>query len=354
MLPCLFRPFSLTTSSIVVTPSFTLRSPLCRSVIMPSSIALRRSSRPDAPTRISSLQLLADLHHLVEADAALVAGVCCSGRSRRPSSASRRWRPPAVKPAVHQRLRRHRVAAPCSSTQMRRTRRCAQIRCTELATRNGSMPMFISRLIVLGASLVCSVESTRWPVSAALTAISAVSKSRISPTRMMFGILAEERAQRRREVQADVLLDLDLVDAGEVELDRVLRGHDVGFGRVDLRDRRVERVGLAAAGRAGHEHHAPRARESRCSNLASDSARTRASSCRASACPCRADACTIFSPKSVGRHRDAEVDLLRLAALVEADLDAAVLRQALLGDVELRHDLDARRRSRRDTSSAAP
>ncbi len=49
------------------------------------------------------------------------------------------------------------------------------------------MPMFIRRLIVLGASLVCSVDSTRWPVSAALTAISAVSKSRISPTRMMFG-----------------------------------------------------------------------------------------------------------------------------------------------------------------------
>ena len=42
------------------------------------------------------------------------------------------------------------------------------------------------------------------------------------------------------------------------------------------------------------------------------------------------------------QHRDAEVDLLRHAALVEADLDAAVLRQPLLGDVELRHDLDAR------------
>ena len=49
------------------------------------------------------------------------------------------------------------------------------------------MPMFISRLMVLGASFVWSVDSTRWPVSAALTAISAVSKSRISPTRMMFG-----------------------------------------------------------------------------------------------------------------------------------------------------------------------
>ena len=75
------------------------------------------------------------------------------------------------------------------------------------------MPMFISRLTVLGASLVCSVESTRWPVSAALTAISAVSKSRISPTRMMLGSWRRKRAQRRREVQADVLAHLHLVDA---------------------------------------------------------------------------------------------------------------------------------------------
>src|SRR5262252_5557676 len=34
--------------------------------------------------------------------------------------------------------------------QMRRTSRCAQIRCTELATRNGSMPMFINRLMNMG------------------------------------------------------------------------------------------------------------------------------------------------------------------------------------------------------------
>src|SRR5262245_24695616 len=36
--------------------------------------------------------------------------------------------------------------------------------------------------------------------------------------------------------------------------------------------------------------------------------------------------------------RDAEVDL----AVVVAELDAAVLRQAALRDVEIRHDLDAR------------
>src|SRR5438876_9060868 len=45
---------SRTTSSTVVTPIFTFRKPLWRSVIIPSSTALRRSSRPDAPTRISS------------------------------------------------------------------------------------------------------------------------------------------------------------------------------------------------------------------------------------------------------------------------------------------------------------
>ena len=52
---------------------------------------------------------------------------------------------------------------------------------------------------------------------------------------------------------------------------------------------------------------------------------------------------TIFSPKSVGRHGHAEVDFLGRPFDGEADLDAAVLGQALLGDVELRHDLDARR-----------
>jgi hypothetical protein len=34
---------------------------------------------------------------------------------------------------------------------------------------------------------VCRVENTMWPVCAALMAISAVSRSRISPTMMMSG-----------------------------------------------------------------------------------------------------------------------------------------------------------------------
>ena len=51
------------------------------------------------------------------------------------------------------------------------------------------------RLTVSGASTVCSVESTRWPVSAADSAVCTVSSSRISPTRITSG---SWRSTRRR------------------------------------------------------------------------------------------------------------------------------------------------------------
>ena len=51
----------------------------------------------------------------------------------------------------------------------------------------GATPMFNSRVNVVGASLVCRVLITMWPVCAALMAMSAVSRSRISPTMMMSG-----------------------------------------------------------------------------------------------------------------------------------------------------------------------
>ena len=72
---------------------------------------------------------------------------------------------------------------------------------TEEATRNGSMPISTRRVIELGASLVCSVESRRWPVSAASMLIWAVSRSRISPTMMMSGsarIIARSPAAKVR------------------------------------------------------------------------------------------------------------------------------------------------------------
>ena len=49
-------------------------------------------------------------------------------------------------------------------------------------TRNGSIPISFSRVNATAALLVWSVVNTRWPVSAASTAVCAVSLSRVSPT----------------------------------------------------------------------------------------------------------------------------------------------------------------------------
>ena len=54
-------------------------------------------------------------------------------------------------------------------------------------TRKGSIPISTRRIGVLAELLVCRVASTMWPVSAASIEISAVSRSRISPTSTMSG-----------------------------------------------------------------------------------------------------------------------------------------------------------------------
>ena len=139
---------------------------------------------------------------------------------------------------------------------MRRTRRWAQIRWTEVATRKGSMPMFMRRVMVSGAPLVCSVESTRWPVSAALMAISAVSKSRISPTRMMLGSCRRKARRAAAKFRPICSFICTWLTPPQLELDRIFGGHDVGIGLVQAGDRGIERVGFAGAGRARDQHHA--------------------------------------------------------------------------------------------------
>ena len=61
--------------------------------------------------------------------------------------------------------RRRRRAARGSALHSRRTSRCASTASSESAKLNGSMPMSSRRVTVSGALLVCSVLSTRWPVS---------------------------------------------------------------------------------------------------------------------------------------------------------------------------------------------
>ena len=80
--------------------------------------------------------------------------------------------------------------------QIFRTSRWARIASTVAVIRNGGTPMSRRRVIVEGASLVWSVLKTMCPVSEAWTAISAVSVSRISPTRIRSGSC--RRIERRQ------------------------------------------------------------------------------------------------------------------------------------------------------------
>ena len=141
-----------------------------------------------------------------------------------------------------------------------------------------------------GASLVCSVESTRWPVMAALIATSAVSKSRISPTRMMLGSWRRNERRAAAKLRPICSFICTWLMPGEVELDRVLGGDDVDLGGVDALQRRVERVGLARAGGAGDQHHAVGLQDRALELAQRLGLEAQLASCRASGCPCRAAA----------------------------------------------------------------
>ncbi len=155
-------------------------------------------------------------------------------------------------------------------------------------------------------------------------------------------VLAQDRAQPARERHLDARVDLRLADAVDVVLDRVLDRHDVARAVVDAIERGIERRRLAGAGRTGDEQDAVRLVD----QLVDVPLRGRIHAQRVEVEPARllveqAQHDALAVPGRNGRH--AHVD----RATGDAERDAAVLRQALLGDVETRHDLDARDDQRR-------
>ena len=154
-------------------------------------------------------------------------------------------------------------------------------------------------------------------------------------------ILAQERTQGRREVEADRFLHLHLVDAGQIEFDRVFGGHDVGFGRVEVRKCGIKRVGFARTGRAGHQHHAVGPVDGGLEFAQRFDLEAELGHVQHQLVFVEQPEHDFFAEKG-GEHRDAVVELLLLVVDLGFDLDAAVLRQPFFGDVELRHDLHAR------------
>ena len=153
--------------------------------------------------------------------------------------------------------------------------------------------------------------------------------------------MAQDRAQGAREGHVDPGIDLRLRDAVEFVLDRIFDRHDVQPERIDARQRGVQRGGLARAGRTGDQYNAmglvdqvvdPRQRpiihaKGRQLELAAFLVEQTQHGTLA---------------ETGGQSGDTHVDL----AARQAQRNAPVLRQALLGNVEIRHDLDAREHRR--------
>ena len=156
------------------------------------------------------------------------------------------------------------------------------------------------------------------------------------------GVLAQDGAQPAREAHVDARVDLRLADAVDVVLDRVLDGHDVARGVVEAAERGVERRGLARAGRAGDEEDAVRFVD----QAVEQGGGTAVHAELAEVEPPRllVEQAQHHAFAVAGRDgRDAHID----RAARDAQTDAPVLRQPLLGDVELGHHLDARDDRRR-------
>ena len=68
-------------------------------------------------------------------------------------------------------------------------------------------------------------------------------------------ILSEDGAQPRGEGETNRLVDLGLIDALDLVLDRVFQGDDLRAGGAQGIQRRIQRRGLPAAGRAGDQDH---------------------------------------------------------------------------------------------------
>src|SRR5713101_2516361 len=150
-------------------------------------------------------------------------------------------------------------------------------------------------------------------------------------------VLAKEAAQTVGEGEVDLRVHRRLRDALELVLDRVLDGHDVEVRPVDLAEGRVERGGLAAPGGPRHQHDPVRLVDQPLHGgelvlVHPDLGEVEQH--RALVEQAHDDALAEHG----GRGGEADVDV----AAGELHADAAVLRQALLRDVQAAHDLHAR------------
>ena len=133
------------------------------------------------------------------------------------------------------------------------------------------------------------------------------------------------------------MVDRHLHDAVHVVFDRFLGGEQFRLDGVDALEDGIERRGLAGARRAGHHDDAVRLLDVDRELLVDVFGEAHVLEVERRGALVENTHDHRLAVRG-GQARDAEVD----GAAGDGDRDAAVLRDAALGDVEVRHDLDAR------------
>src|SRR6185436_16660098 len=154
------------------------------------------------------------------------------------------------------------------------------------------------------------------------------------------GILSQEGSQGSRKVQANLLFHLHLVDAAQLELDRIFGGHDVGIGRIQARNRRIQSVGLTGTCGPGHQHHAVGLQNRLLELDQRLGLETELGHVKSQVLLIEQPEYDLLAPQRRKRAH-AEVELLFLPSDIHLQHDAAVLRKPLLADVQLGHDFQA-------------
>src|SRR5208337_755566 len=154
------------------------------------------------------------------------------------------------------------------------------------------------------------------------------------------GILPQESAQGGGKIQANLLFHLHLVHASQLELNRVFGGHDVGVGLVEARNGGIKRVGFAGTCGAGDQHHAVGLENRLLEFDQRLGLEAKLGHVEAQIFLVQQAENDFLAPQR-GQSGNAEIELLLLPSDLHLEHDPAILRQALLADVELGHDLEA-------------
>ena len=151
------------------------------------------------------------------------------------------------------------------------------------------------------------------------------------------GVLTQDGPEGAGKGQPDFRADIALVDSGHFVFDRILHGDDPLVNGVDFVEIGVERCGFSRAGRAGDQDDPV----GLLNDLADDLFIAFAQAKLAEPdefLAAHEEAQAYAFPVGGGQGGDADVNVLAL----DPHADTAILRQALLGDIHVRHDLDAR------------